>query len=54
MRKVSFDVMLGGKFVRSITIPLGFTPLTQKALCHEVEIRCPWLAGKEYKIMFKK
>lgn len=54
MRKVSFDVMPGGRFVRSITIPLGFMPLTQKALCHEVEIRCPWLAGKYYRIMFNK
>lgn len=54
MRKVSFDVMLHGRFVRSITIPLGFMPLTQKALCHEVEIRCPWLAGNDYRIMFNK
>lgn len=54
MRKVSFDVMLDGRFVRSITIPVGFMTLTQKALCHEVEIRCPWLAGKDYRIMFNK
>ena len=32
MRKVSFDVMLDGRFVRSITMPVGFMPLTQKAL----------------------
>jgi len=54
MRKVSFDVMLDGRFVRSITMPVCFMPLTQKALCHEVEIRCPWLAGKDYRIMFNK
>ena len=54
MRKVSFDVMLGGKFVRSITMPASGIPLTQKALCHEVETRCPWLAGKDYRIIFNK
>lgn len=54
MRKVSFDVMLDGRFVRSITMPVGFMPLTQKALCQEVEISCPWLSGKDYRIIFNK
>lgn len=55
MRKVSFDVMLGGKFLHTLIVWVRpGSPVSEEYLCKVAERKLPWIKGHDYRIMFNK
>ena len=55
MRKVSFDVMLDGRFLHTISVWVRpGSSISEEYLCKVAERKLPWIIGHDYKIMFNK
>ena len=55
MRKVPFDVMLGGKFLHTLSVCVRpGPPVSEEYLCKVAERKLPWIKGHDYRIMFNK